>query len=165
MSGILALALMAAAQAAPPSACSAAATRQFDFWVGEWAVTDRVTGQPAGSSHIEKIYGGCVLRENYSAGGFRGGSLNAYWSNDRKWHQAWMDSAGAFRHFVGGLDGAGRMVMTAEQQHPARAGEQRLLRLTFTPQSDGTVRQYSDYSDDGGTIWKLRYDFLYRPIH
>jgi hypothetical protein len=143
------------------SGCAGAEYRQFDFWIGEWAVTDRVTGKPAGSSHIEKLYGGCVLRENYAAGSFRGGSLNSYWRGDRKWHQTWMDSAGAFRHFVGGLDTKGRMVMTAEQPN---SGKTRLVRLTFTANPDGTVRQYSDLSDDGGRSWSLRYDYLYRPL-
>lgn len=160
-----ALALAQAGVQPPPAgACGTMNHRQFDFWVGEWEVTDRLSGQPAGTSHVERVYGGCALRENYAADGFRGGSLNTYWNGDGRWHQTWMDSAGAFRHFVGGLDGSGRMVMTAEQPHPAVAGKTRLIRLTFTPPGNGTVRQYSDYSDDGGVSWKLRYDFLYRRI-
>ena len=85
------LAAGAAAAQSGPKDCSAAAHRQFDFWVGEWAVTDRATGQPAGTSHIEKLYGGCVLRENYAVGNFRGGSLNIYSRDDGSWHQTWMD--------------------------------------------------------------------------
>lgn len=160
----LALVAVAAAQQTVPTGCSAAANRQFDFWVGEWSITDRTNDQPAGTSHVERLYGGCVLRENYSAGGFRGGSLNSYWRGDGKWHQTWMDSAGAFRHFIGGLDGEGRMVMTAHQPRPDRPGADRLIRLTFTSNPDGTVRQYSDFSDDGGAIWQLRYDYLYRRL-
>jgi hypothetical protein len=53
------------------------------------------------------------------------------------------------------------MVMTAEQPN---AGKTRLVRLTFTANADGTVRQYSDLSDDGGRSWALRYDYLYRPL-
>ena len=153
-----------AAVAQQPQGCASAAHRQFDFWVGEWAVTDSTTGRPAGTSHIELLYNGCVLRENYAAGGFRGGSLNSYWSGDKSWHQTWMDSAGAFRHFIGGLDPNGRMVMTAEQPRPDAPGKTRLIRLTFTVNADGTVRQYSDFSDDAGAHWALRYDYLYRRI-
>lgn len=155
---------VAAAAAQTPQSCSAAANRQFDFWVGEWAVTDNTNGQPAGTSHIERLYGGCVLRENYADGSFRGGSLNSYWLGDHRWHQTWMDSAGAFRHFIGGLDRDGRMVMTAEQPMRGASGKTRLIRLTFTANPDGTVRQYSDFSDDRGASWGLRYDYLYRRI-
>ena len=160
------LSAIAAGAAAPqqPQDCAAATHRQFDFWVGEWSITDNTTGRPAGISHIERLYGGCVLRENYAAPGFRGGSLNSYWSGDKRWHQTWMDSAGAFRHFIGGLDGAGRMIMTAEQPRPDAPGKARLVRLTFTANADGTVRQYSDFSDDAGASWALRYDYLYRRV-
>ena len=157
---ILALAASAAAQQPTPLGCSAAANRQFDFWIGEWSVTDQSTGNLAGHSRIEKDYGGCIIRENWTSPGFSGGSLNGYHAADGQWHQMWMDSAGAVRHFVGGLDPAGRMVLTAEQPRPA--GGQRLIRMTFTANADGTVRQYSDYSDDKGARWQLRYDFLYR---
>jgi hypothetical protein len=161
---IMALAAAAAVQQPAPSGCSAAANRQFDFWVGEWKVVDSTSGQPAGQSKIEKVYGDCVIRENWTSSGFSGGSLNAYRFADGKWHQMWMDSTGAVRHFIGGLDPNGRMVLTAEQPRPGTGGAVRLVRMTFTSNPDGTVRQYSDSSDDGGVQWQLRYDFLYlRP--
>ena len=164
VAALIVAATSAAAQRPAPSVCSAAAHHQFDFWIGEWSVTERSTGQFAGVSHIEQLYGGCVIRENWASDGFRGGSLNSYWSSDKQWHQTWMDSAGAFRHFIGGLDGQGRMVITAHQPSPDGSGKIRLIRLTFTPNKDGTVRQYSDYSDDDGANWALRYDYLYRPL-
>jgi hypothetical protein len=154
---------VAPAQPVPPG-CSGAVYRQFDFWAGEWSVTDRATGRPAGTSHIEKLYGGCALRENWASPDFRGGSLNSYWAADRRWHQTWTDSSGAFRHFIGGLDAAGQMVMTADQPNPSDPLKRRLIRLSFTANRDGTVRQYSDYSDDGGASWRPRYDFLYRAL-
>jgi len=161
---VAAAASSAVAQQPTPSVCSAAAHHQFDFWVGEWTVADQASGQFAGVSHIEQIYGGCVIRENWASEGFRGGSLNSYWASDKQWHQAWMDSAGAFRHFIGGLDADGRMVMIAHQPDPSGSGRIRLIRLAFTPNKDGTVRQYSDYSDDDGGHWKFRYDYLYRRL-
>jgi hypothetical protein len=157
---ILALAASAAAQQPTPFGCSAAANRQFDFWVGEWAVEDRSTGNPVGHSLIEKEYGGCAIRENWTSPGFSGGSLNGYQASDGKWHQMWMDSAGAVRHFAGGVEADGRMVLTAELARPD--GARRLVRMAFTANGDGTVRQYSDYSDDSGAHWQLRYDLLYR---
>jgi hypothetical protein len=148
--------------AAPPH-CDDPRSRQFDFWIGEWNVTDRTTGKQAGVSHIERLYGGCVLRENWSSAWFRGGSLNIWSRDDGKWHQAWMDQAGAFRHFVGGIEG-GKMVLVAEAADPAKAGATMRVRMTFTPEPDGTVRQYSDVSRDSGRTWTLRYDYLYRRL-
>ena len=154
----------AAAEAPPvPPTCTAPESRQFDFWIGEWDVTDQESKQHAGESRIEKLYGGCVLRENWSSEGFTGGSLNSWWKGDGKWHQTWMDQAGAFRHFIGGLED-GKMVMVAQQPSGRTPGKTVLVRLTFTPNPDGTVRQYSDVSIDNGASWQSRYDYLYRRI-
>lgn len=136
---------------APQPACTAPEHSQFDFWVGEWSLIDQSNNRPAGTNRIEKLYGGCVIRENYSIEGFAGGSFNTYWRGDGKWHQTWMDSAGAFRHFIGGLNSSGRMVLTAEQPHPRESEKTRLIRLTFTPNADGTVRQYSDFPGSSAT--------------
>jgi hypothetical protein len=152
--------MMYADPPSPPPACASAEHRQFDFWVGRWTVVDAHTGKAAGDSAIEKLYGGCVLRENWSQPGFEGGSLNIL-AADGKWHQSWTDQAGALREFVGGMVG-GKMVLTADMRPPL-APKARLVRMTFTPNPDGTVRQYSDYSEDGGKTWSERYDYIYRP--
>lgn len=158
--------LLAAAQpaASPPLRCDSPESRQFDFWIGEWNVTDQATGRHAGVSHIERLYGGCVLRENWSSDGFRGGSLNGWWKGDGKWHQTWMDQAGAVRHFVGSLVGR-QMVLVAELPAPSDPSRTMLVRMTFTPNPDGSVRQFSDFSTDGGSSWQMRYDFLYRRMN
>ena len=83
---VAAAASSAVAQQSTPSVCSAAAHHQFDFWVGEWTVTDRASGQFAGATHIGQVYGGCVIRENWASEGFRGGSLNSFWATDKQWH-------------------------------------------------------------------------------
>jgi hypothetical protein len=54
------------------------------------------------------------------------------------------------------------MVLTADMRPPLVA-KARLVRMTFTPNPDGSVRQYSDFSEDGGTTWKERYDYIYKP--
>jgi hypothetical protein len=56
------------------------------------------------------------------------------------------------------------MVLVASQPDPAHPGRALEVRLAFTPQADGSVRQYSDVSSDGGATWRPRYDFLYRRI-
>jgi hypothetical protein len=146
---------------APAAACTTPEYRQFDFWIGDWDVTDLKTGQHAGSSRIEQLYGSCALRENWSEAGFAGGSLNIYSRADGQWHQTWVDQNGALREFVGGFE-HGQMILVAHSVSPTQPSRPILVRMTFTPNSDGSVRQYSDYSDDDGHAWKYRYDYLYR---
>ena len=154
---------LAAAAAGPPAhPCDSAPFRQFDFWVGEWDVFDTRTGEPAGHSRVERLYDGCALRENWSEPGFTGGSLNHYSAADRHWRQTWTDSQGAWREFVGAMDG-GRMVLVWRTQAPGGKPGDARLRMTFTPNPDGTVRQYSDTSADAGRTWRFRYDYTYRP--
>ncbi len=152
----------AAAPSSPrPGACDSVQFRQFDFWVGSWDVFDTRTGEAAGHSLVERLYGGCVIRENWSEPGFTGGSLNHYSPLDRRWRQTWADSQGAWREFVGGMEG-GRMALVWRPPVPnGKAGAVR-VRMTFTPGPNGSVRQYSDQSADGGRTWRLRYDYTYR---
>lgn len=156
-------ALGGAAWAADVLPCDSPQHRQFDFWIGRWAVFETRSGKPAGHSVVERIYDGCALRENWSSPGFTGGSLNHFSAADGHWRQTWTDSAGAWREFVGGLED-GRMVLV--WRYPAKdaeAGEVQ-VRMTFTPQGGGEVRQYSDVSRDGGRTWRERYDYTYRPV-
>lgn len=141
--------------------CAGAVHRQFDFWVGRWLVTDAATGQMAGTSLIERLYGGCAIRENWSGSGLDGGSLNVVERESGQWHQTWVDSSGARREFIGGLRG-GRMVLVATVPRRGDPASTTQVRMTFTANADGSVRQFSDTSNDGGATWSPRYDLIYR---
>ena len=156
---VLVLLLPLPALAAPP-ACTAPAHHQFDFWIGKWKVTETKTGKAAGASLIELLYGGCVLRENWTEPGFAGGSLNLFSDVDHQWHQTWTDSAGTWREFRGGLQD-GKMVLVWKHPSIKLPGQTIQERMIFTPGRDGSVRQYSDQSADG-VHWKERYDYTYR---
>lgn len=133
-------------------------SRQFDFWVGEWSVTNPA-GQPAGSSKIESIAGGAGLLENWTgAGGYTGKSLNSWNAARKQWQQFWVGSDGGVLELNGGF-ADGRMVLTGE--HDVR-GVHRIERITWTPNSDGTVRQLWEQSTDGGKTWTTAFDGLYR---
>ncbi len=150
----------AAAPPPKPPTCDAAEHRQFDFWVGKWDVSDTKDGAPAGTSRIELLYGGCTLRENWSQTGFSGGSLNTYNAIDKRWHQTWTDSTGSWREFVGGIED-GRMILVWRHPSVRFPGKTVQERMIFTPNPDGSVRQYSDQTIDG-TTWIERYDYTYR---
>lgn len=133
-------------------------SRQFDFWIGEWAVTTP-DGQPAGTNKIEPIAGHAGLLENWTgAKGFSGKSLNAYHPARRQWQQFWVGSDGGVLELSGGLVD-GRMVLTGAQDV---RGSHRLEKITWTPNADGTVRQHWEQSTDGGKTWTTAFDGLYR---
>ena len=140
--------------------------RQFDFWIGEWNVQSP-TGQPAGTSSVERILNGCVIFENWSGGGGGDGkSLNIYNVPKRKWQQYWVESSGTVIFFEGGWEeGAMRLVgetfPLAQGTTPAAAPGMSLRRMTFTPLGPDKVRQMGEASEDGGKTWTLEYDLTY----
>jgi hypothetical protein len=150
----LLVATLALAQALPPL------NHEFDFWIGEWTVTNQANGKLAGHNTIEPKHGGRVLVENYTTpGAYTGMSLNAYDARTKRWHQCWMDNTGGVLDLYGGLVD-GNMVMTGETE-PA-AGKKQLERITWTANPDGTVRQHWEQSADAGKTWTTAFDGLYR---
>jgi hypothetical protein len=63
--GLLLLAAVVAVGAAPPPKCTADEYRQFDFWIGDWEVTN-AAGEIAGTSRVRVLFGGCVLQEEWT---------------------------------------------------------------------------------------------------
>jgi hypothetical protein len=154
---LLLLGLVAAPAAAQESpTCDAPEHRQFDFWVGDWEV-DAANGEPAGRNTIRSILGGCALREEWrGARGYDGTSLNFYDRASGRWHQTWIGSDGEPLYIEGELDAEGRMVMASTE----RGG--RVDRITWTPNSDGTVRQLWERSADAGATWSVLFNGTYR---
>ena len=155
--GLLLLMTFSASAQAPPPVLPPE-SRQFDFWVGEWDVTNPA-GKMAGQSKIELIAGGAGVLENWTgAGGYTGRSLNAWNATQKEWQQYWVGSDGGVLQLVGGIV-EGRMVLSAEREV---RGQRRLERITWTPNADGTVRQHWEQSTDGGKTWTTAFDGLYR---
>lgn len=147
-----------AQQAAAP--CNAAEHRQFDFWLGAWEVSNP-DGDVVGTNTITAVSGGCGLHEQWE--GARGGvgqSLNAYDRRTGSWHQTWVGGQGLVLQLDGGLR-EGAMVLEGELIN----GESVVLqRITWTPNSDGSVRQHWETSGDGGSSWTTAFDGTYRKI-
>ena len=156
-----------AAETAAPSppataSCDSAQQRQFDFWLGQWDVTNPA-GQLAGHSRIEAILGGCVLLENWdSPSGVSGKSFNIFNAATGQWEQFWVDNRGSRLHLSGGLE-AGNMVLRGVQDTAdTKTGFKQRERITWTPNADGSVRQRWETSVDDGKTWKTSFDGLYR---
>jgi hypothetical protein len=165
--GVAALTLMIATAAAgqtsapPPPACETPEHRQFDFWVGQWDVYRTDTDQLVAHSLIEKLYGGCAVRENWMpVGGTGGGSLNSWRPAEKKWRQTWTDSGNNWNEYVGGFED-GLMVLTGTSTKAA--GTKVPARMTYEAKPDGSVVQTGYQSADGGKTWSLTYQYAYRP--
>jgi hypothetical protein len=148
--------------ATPAPACTGPEHRQFDFWVGYWDVYPTGKDRPVAHSLIEKLYAGCTIRENWMPlNSNTGGSLNMYDPADKKWHQTWQDSQNSRVEFEGALVGKA-MVMTGNWSGGGPKGEDALTRMSYTPDADGSVRQFGEQSTDGGKSWAPAFDFTYR---
>ena len=142
--------------------CSQAMQRQFDFWIGEWTVSDP-DGKQVGRSRIESTLDRCVIHEHWTGtGGSDGESFNIYNAATRQWEQFWVDNGGNRLHLKGGLvDGA--MVLRGVQDVPnAKTGMLQHERITWTPNPDGSVRQRWETSTDDGKSWVVAFDGIYR---
>jgi hypothetical protein len=142
------------------SGCKDDASRQFDFWVGHWRVTEH--GKPAGDNRIEPILDGCALLENWTgAKGGAGKSLNFFDREDGLWHQTWIDRSGGALFLAGKFENG---AMRLEGERPA-TGKQPATRhrITWTPLPGGKVRQLWESTAVGKSLWSAQFDGLYEP--
>jgi hypothetical protein len=148
----------AAQQPARPD-CSASVYRQFDFWVGEWDVTNPA-GNAAGTSRITRILKDCVIHEEWmGAGGGNGESFNIWSRADGKWHQSWVSDAGALLLLTGELkDGA--MVLEGDSKQGGATVKNRVTWSVVEKNRD-RVRQHWEQSTDGGGTWTTAFDGIY----
>src|SRR5690348_17605264 len=139
-------------------ACEAPAHHALDFWLGSWEVLS--DGEVVAESRIEGSPEGCAIVEHYrQRDGFSGTSLSFHDPLLRRWRQSWIDSLGGVGEFTGEAR-EGVMAFVGETHRPD--GTRVLRRMTLSRRPDGTVRQHSLASLDGGATWKPHYDFIYR---
>jgi hypothetical protein len=147
-----------------PPKCEGANYDAFDFWVGEWDVyPNAAEGEPAkvADSRIEKVSAGCAIRETWMPLQGRGGtSLSAYDPKTEGWHQLWVGGSPGRTFFDGGAVDR-KMVLTG-QWGKARDGTPLLVRMTYSLQEDGSVRQHGQASKDQGLTWTDYFDLIYR---
>jgi len=130
----------------------------FDFWIGEWTVTQN--GQFAGTSSVQPILGHCTIFEQWeSANGTFGKSFNYYDPGHDHWRQIWIEDSGSFIEFTGEARDGG-IFFTAETVDPADGSVTR-HKFEFTVIGEDGVRQYWETSADGGESWQSIWDGRY----
>lgn len=135
--------------------------RQFDFWIGDWDVTNG--GAPAGTSRVEKILGECVIFENWTgATGYVGKSFNVYDAAKKRWQQTWVDGTGGLIEFYGEIR-EGNLYYSGEGRAAGPDGQPRRVRnrMTFFNKGADQVRQLWEQSSDEGKTWTVAFDGLY----
>lgn len=151
---------------APPVSAAPCATpeyRAFDFWVGEWDVFPNGGAAQVATSSVESMFGGCAIRETWKpVKGGGGGSFSHYDGERHYWRQAWVDGSGARVDFDGG-PADGKMVLTGHWANAVAKGQDGLIRMTYSRQPGGAVRQHGEQSLDHGLSWTTSFDFIYKP--
>ncbi|WP_298426173.1 hypothetical protein [uncultured Kordia sp.] len=142
-----------------PCACCTENHQAFDFWIGTWNVTN-ADGTPAGKNRITKIENECVLRENWTSAkaNYTGTSYNFYNAQKKQWEQIWVDNQGGNLHLKGNRVG-NQMILQSDEVTSAK-GQKYVNRVTWTLNTDGSVRQHWETSPDQKT-WTTVFDGLY----
>jgi hypothetical protein len=151
----------ASAQSAHLDSCSAPEYRQFDFWVGDWDTVDfDHPGARTAHVRVERILGGCVLKETYEgANGLYGESFSIYDRTRSVWHQTWVSNQGQLLMIEGTMQTSGIVLIGADR---TADGRKKTVRGTWTP-VDGGVRETAVVSTDSGHSWTPWFDLLFRP--
>lgn len=149
--------------APPPSPCQSETHAGFDMWIGEWDVFPAGSDTQVANSRIERISGGCSVRESWMPlQGSGGTSISMVNHTTGRWQQTWVGSDGKRVDFEGGVV-EGKMVLTGYWDDVAGPGNDALVRMTYSQNDDGSVRQHGESSTDHGLSWQTAFDFIYRP--
>ena len=147
------------------SPCSSPEASQFDFWVGswklEWKNQDGVT--ETGTNTITKIFGGCVIEENFSNSNkqYTGKSVSVYNPNKKIWQQTWVDNGGAYLDFTGGSED-GKMILSRKGIN--RLGKEVMQRMVWYDISENELYWNWESSSDDGKTWKTLWKIHYTKI-
>lgn len=145
--------------AKPSETCRADANyRAQDFTVGEWDVFagDTKTAEVS----MKLILNDCVIEERWTVYKGRddgnGVGLFSYSPLLKNWGYYWATDTGATTSFRGSLIKPGEMRYVT--QRPMPSGKVRLRHWTLFANPDGTIRELSVGTEDGGTTWITEYD-------
>ncbi|MEL7487094.1 MAG: hypothetical protein AAGJ87_07765 [Pseudomonadota bacterium] len=149
----------AAQLAAPAPNCEGETYRDFDFWVGDWEVFTP-KGTKAGDNRISLEENGCLIVERWtSVTGGTGQSYNFVDLETGKWRQIWVSTAATI-DYAGGLDKDGAMALEGAITY--RNGGTAPFKGWWTPQADGTVRQYFEQYNAETKEWSAWFTGIYK---
>lgn len=137
----------------------------FDFWLGEWNLTwENADGSAGkGTNRIERVLGGRVIQENFSAeggpmDGYVGRSWSVYSPRTGEWKQTWVDNQGGYLDFTGKIDGD-RRIFQRSAVDPQ--GNEIMQRMVFYNITRDSLTWDWERSNDGGQTWQLQWRINY----
>lgn len=125
-------------------------SRQFDFWLGDWAISNP-NGSGEASSRVYLALDQYLVVESWDDGrGHKGENLFAYSGDDKSWHGLFADNQGRVHAFTGKVTSG-----QAEFYGPSRdpKGETVLNRIRVVRIASDKVEQSWEKSEDNGTSW------------
>jgi hypothetical protein len=125
-------------------------SRQFDFWLGDWAISNP-NGSGEAASRVYLALGQYLLVESWDDGrGHQGENLFAYSADDKSWHGMFADNQGRVHEFTGKVTSG-----LAEFYGPSSGpkGEVVLNRIRVVRIASDKVEQSWEKSEDNGTSW------------
>lgn len=133
----------------------------FDYWVGEWDVYVTGTNNLIGKSSITKEDGGCSIHEFFKSlvSPQSGNSISYYNTKNQKWEQLYVGSGGGNTFYTDGEYKDGKMHFTYNLNYNGTLYPGNFIFYNISPDE---VRQYQDYTVDGGKTFKVGYDFTYK---
>ncbi len=135
--------------------------RQFDFWVGDWDVSLTSNGALVGHNVVSVEQNGCLLREEWrSMNGHIGTSTNFFNPETQKWNQIWISESGDYTFYEGELKDS--VMQFLGRNFDFNVMEWQAMRMTFTPNEDGSVRQFIEIQEAGSGEWSAWFDGTYR---
>lgn len=140
--------------------CCANGQKDFDFWIGEWEVTNP-QGKVEGYNTIDKLTDTCIIREVFTdaTGKYVGSSNNFYHKELEQWQQIWVYADGRTLFLTGNRIGNQMILKSPTKKNAAGVLEQDII--TWTANPDGSVRQLWEHTFDGGNT-QIYFDGMYR---
>ena len=149
----------------PVVPCAHPMFRVMDFWVGDWKVYHRESGELAGFDRVGRILKGCAIQQTWISLDdyfsspmvpFRmnGKSLTAF--NGQQWVQFWVDNQAGSQIIKGGVEGD-KFVLKSEQ--PVMGYD---YKLSWQKQKDGTISHIARRKKSEAESWDILFDFIYR---
>lgn len=159
-----------AASATSSAECSDPEYHQFDFWIGQWDIQQKILKadgtwfETDASTHVSPILGGCALMEEWQGNVFffwegmekpaplKGFSVRAFDRKTKQWTISWMDTRHLrFSEFAGNFrDGRGEFF----RKRSDGKGKETVTRVTFSDITPTSVRWDLSVSTDDGQSWK-----------
>ena len=134
--------------------------RQFDFWLGEWEVFNQ-KGIKIGENRIVQIQDSCGIQENWTSAAQTGTSYNYYKPSDSSWHQIYLDNQGTILELQGHYQN-GTMVLKSKPVQIKLGKYTYQNRISWTQNTDGTVRQKWDIISSNDSILQVAFDGIYK---